>query len=329
MKKNNVCHVLTYQQFQNETVESLRGLLDDNYKIEVCKVLKNNSVELVAMIIKREEDYITPNIYLENYYQQYLNGTSVNEIIENIIDSHFEFLEKGMREINQVNYEWPNVKDGIFYRIINRDKNKKLLETVPHILYLDLAITFQYLASDNKDGIGMIRITKEHMEEWGINLKDLKDIATHNTPCLFPPTVRNMNEVIYDMIKKDWADSSTSNQLYDPKSNLNKDMLMDILFNYEKDESPMYVLSNSHGINGAACILYKDVLLQLAYELDSDLLILPSSIHEVIAIKDDGIINKADIVDMVAEVNEHEVEDEDYLSNQVYQYNRSSDVIVM
>ena len=56
--------------------------------------------------------------------------------------------------------------------------------------------------------------------------------------------------------------------------------------------------------------------MQLAYELDSDLYILPSSIHEAIAVKDDDFISKADMIDMVAEVNEHEVRNEDYLSDQ-------------
>lgn len=299
MARNSVNNVLTYQEFQHKIVESLRGLLDENYKIELCNILKNNSIELVAIVIKREEDYLTPNIYLESYYEDYLKGRSIEEALENIIDSHSDFQAKGMRKINKINYEWPNVRDGIFYRIINRDKNKRLLETVPHILYLDLAITFQYLASDNKDGIGMIRITKDHMQEWGINLKDLKNLAEYNTPRLFPASVKNMNEVIYDMIREDLDDNS------------------------------MYVVTNSHGINGASCILYKDVLMQLAYELDSDLYILPSSIHEVIAVKDDDFISKADMIDMVAEVNEHEVRNEDYLSDQVYYYNRSNNMIIM
>lgn len=299
MPRNNLYHVLTYKEFQHKIVESLKSILDENYKIELCNILKNNSVELVAIVIKKEKEYLTPNIYLEGYYEHYLNGRSIEEILNNVIKSHSDFQERGKREINKVNFKWPNVRDGIFYRIINRDKNKRLLETVPHILYLDLAITFQYLASNNKDGIGMIRITKDHMQEWGINLRDLKELAEHNTPRLFPASVKNMNEVIYDMIKE------------------------------ECDDNPMYVVTNTHGINGATCMLYKDVLMQLAYELDSDLFILPSSIHEVIAIKDDGFISKADMIDMVAEVNEHEVGNEDYLSDQVYHYNRSNDMIIM
>ena len=46
--------------------------------------------------------------------------------------------------------------------------------------------------------------------------------------------------------------------------------------------APFYVLSNRSGINGAACILYEDVLKNFADGVEKNLIILPSSIHEVL-----------------------------------------------
>lgn len=40
----------------------------------------------------------------------------------------------------------------------------------------------------------------------------------------------------------------------------------------------LYVLTNSRGINGAACMLYPRVLKEFAESLGEDLIILPSSI---------------------------------------------------
>jgi hypothetical protein len=42
------------------------------------------------------------------------------------------------------------------------------------------------------------------------------------------------------------------------------------------------VISNEKGINGAASMLYENELHELAESLESDLYILPSSVHEVI-----------------------------------------------
>lgn len=52
----------------------------------------------------------------------------------------------------------------------------------------------------------------------------------------------------------------------------------------------LYVLTNDAAHNGAACVLYPDKLKDLADEFGSDLLILPSSIHEVLIIADSEIL---------------------------------------
>lgn len=326
MTRKNIYGVLTYEQFQLETIEGLRTLLGKVYKVELTNVLKNNSVELVAIIIKKEGDYLSPNIYLETYYDKYLEGMSVEKIVENIIDSHFEFLNYGGKEIDYIIYEWPSVKDKVFYRVINADKNKKFLETVPHLLYLDLAVTFQYLVSNNTNGLSVMRITKQHMKEWGIRLKDIKDAAMENTPRLFPINVRNMSELIWEMLNKDWLTNESNYDGCDPSSEWPEELLIDMLMNYEEDK-PMYVVSNNKGINGASCILYKEYISELAKSLDSDLYILPSSIHELIVVKDDGYTKKDDLINMVVGINEQEVEEEDFLSNKVYHYSRSTNMV--
>ena len=52
-----------------------------------------------------------------------------------------------------------------------------------------------------------------------------------------------------------------------------------------------YVLSNRSGVNGAACLLYEDVLKNFADGVEKNLIILPSSIHEVLLLPDDGDIS--------------------------------------
>ncbi len=91
----------------------------------------------------------------------------------------------------------------------------------------------------------------------------------------------------------------------------------------------MYVLTNSRGINGASCILYREVIHEFAHDLNSNLYIIPSSIHEVAIVKDDGYISKEELIDMVIGVNELEVDQEDYLSNNVYYYDRNKDMITL
>ena len=92
-----------------------------------------------------------------------------------------------------------------------------------------------------------------------------------------------------------------------------------------QQEVPMYVLSNKSRINGASCILYKDILKDFAMVVDKDLYVLPSSIHEVILLPSDGTQESEQLKEMVREINQSQVEKEEVLSDSVYYYRRSDD----
>ena len=71
-------------------------------------------------------------------------------------------------------------------------------------------------------------------------------------------------------------------------------------------EQTMWVISNEKGINGAASMLYENELHELAENLESDLYILPSSVHEVLAVSTE-LTEPEELARMVAEVNMQKV----------------------
>ena len=97
---------------------------------------------------------------------------------------------------------------------------------------------------------------------------------------------------------------------------------------YETD-SDMYVLTNESKLNGAACILYENVLYDFAQKLGADLYILPSSVHEVILLPKLSMFEKDELVNMVKEVNTEGVAADEVLSDHVYEYNRTERLITM
>ena len=86
-------------------------------------------------------------------------------------------------------------------------------------------------------------------------------------------------------------------------------------------EQTMWVISNKEGINGAVSMLYENELHELAENLGSDLYILPSSVHEVLAVSSD-LGDPEELAQMVVEVNMQEVSLDERLSNQVYHYDK-------
>lgn len=95
--------------------------------------------------------------------------------------------------------------------------------------------------------------------------------------------------------------------------------LMDNMPFYD-DLLPMYVLSNKEHLNGAATLFYPGTMQLVASEFGGSYYILPSSIHEVILIPDDGDMDVEFLLSMVVSVNKDGVLPEDKLTDSVYYY---------
>ncbi len=174
---------------------------------------------------------------------------------------------------------------------------------MPHIPWMDLAIVFYLYIQENENGIMTAAISDHHMKTWGVTVHDLYHDSLLNTPRLFPPVISSMACILESL---------------DPKHLQHQPAF---------PETPFYVLTNQNGINGAACILYKDVIKNFAEGMDRDILILPSSIHEVLLLPDDDPLSYDELGHLVTHINQTEVVAEDRLSNQVYLYSRKEDRI--
>ena len=62
------------------------------------------------------------------------------------------------------------------------------------------------------------------------------------------------------------------------------------------------------------------LLKKFADKIEKDLIIIPSSIHEVILIPSDNGITDEEVNEMIDEVNENELETVEILSNHMYLY---------
>lgn len=89
----------------------------------------------------------------------------------------------------------------------------------------------------------------------------------------------------------------------------------DVLDCTELNTDDMFVVSNKYGMYGSGAIADTEYLKKIHKRL-GDFYILPSSIHELIIIKEQGNID--DLKQMVIEINSTEVKPEEKLSDNVY-----------
>lgn len=83
-----------------------------------------------------------------------------------------------------------------------------------------------------------------------------------------------------------------------------------------------FVLTNERMVYGAAGITNNLALDEIATRLDDNLMILPSSIHEVFVIRAD-MTRIGEMLNIIHTVNQTVVEEKDYLSDSLYYYNRN------
>ncbi len=288
-----------FQTFVDNIVDLLQERMGDAYEIKVIRVTKNNDVELTGIAITRQEDSIFPTIYLEGLYEEFKEGARLSALVEKIINCHEEqsmALELDMDFFRDFN----RVKDRIFYKLVSFEKNKKFLRDAPHLRWNDLAVVFYYAMEKEVMEGGYIAINRQHMLMWKQNAESLYRLAGRNTKREMPELLVSMRELVMELTGV-WI--------------------------RDEDTVPMYVLTNQEKRFGAAAMLYSARIGELAGQLESDLLILPSSIHEVLLVPDHCGQDYAFYRQMVDEVNRTHVEPEEVLSYGLYRYCRKNSEI--
>lgn len=289
------------KEFAVKLQSALMKKLGEDYDVQIARVPKNNGVWLHGLTIQREDRNVAPTIYMNGFLDAYNDGVPLSYLVERILDILQKDSPTGDVDMSFF-HEFDKVKDRICYRIINAEKNRELLQMIPHRLYLDLAVCFFYSYQGDELGHGSILIYNSHMELWQTSLEELWELAKVNTPMLFPWESNSMESVVKELLEKKQEED---------------EFLWEHLV-------PMYVLSNRERLYGASCVLYPQVLEQLAEELQADLFILPSSIHEIILLPDNHQDSPEQLQHMIQEINETQVEPEDVLSDNLYYYDRNA-----
>lgn len=298
-------------------IQHLKKKLQERTGCEIRQqtVTKNNGVKRTAFIIMRENKNVHPTIYIDNFYDLFLHG----ETYENIINKIMEFEQKeGLNTNFNVNdfLDYEKVKGNLYYRIINYHENITMLKNMPHKKYLDLAKVYYVVVESPEIGMGSILINKEHTKVWGVTEDEIDRVAKINTETKMQPTVKNINEIVKKnlmyLFEQAVADGEIPADLI--ISNINKYM----------GDYPMYVVTNEQYYYGASVLMYAGFLKAVSEVMKDNLIIFPSSVHEFIFMKfeDAGYNFVGDLKGIVEHVNAEVVDPEEYLSNNVYLYDR-------
>ena len=298
--------------FAGAVKNEVEKAVDSNCQIRISDVKKNNGITLKGITIVEDNNNLSPTVYLNDYYKAYISGeTTFANVINDVIGTYHKNKVKQNVDIRYL-LDYEKVRQRIVYKLINAEKNKELLDDIPHIEYLDLAIVFQCLVAQEDTGIATILVHNVHQKLWGVSIEELYEAAQVNTQLHLGHEIKTMPEVLCEIMKAENTEDSDHSEY------------MEEFF----EDVQMYVLSNKNRVEGAACMLYPGLIQEFADKTGSSLYIIPSSIHELLLVPTDNDNNYAEIKGMIKEINDTQVSTQEILSYSLYFYDRQmGDVI--
>ena len=313
---------MTLEQFVNKVRNAVHAYFGDRLSITAQKIMKNNGIELTGLIFMEKGSDIAATIYLDSYYEEYEEGTPLGEIVRRLIQAYEEH-----RPAEKLNLDffrdYEQVRPRLACRLVNLEKNREMLEQVPHQVWLDLAVVPCCILLGDELGCACILIRYSHMRYWNIDEKELLEEARTNMRQILRPECVSMKDFLYEMMRQAVADQLPEAEL---GREAEQEQLLDRIAGLlarqrDSGRKEMFILSNTQHFYGASVLLYPDVLEHLAGG-KRGFFILPSSVHEVLLLADTGKESRFELYRMVNEVNERNVPLEEFLSDCVYYFDR-------
>ena len=313
------------EKLANKVLDKLndKDLVDKVHIMTISKCIKINDQEMYDMIICNEDSNISPNFHLQKFINHMKSDDNTEESdYDNFVDSIIEAFEYSMNTDNTVNdiqldelQDLDKVRDMIFPRLISRKHNIKFLDKCPYALFgSNLAMIF-YIEIPQKDedddSIYSIKVTDTLMDSFGINLKELIDIAIDNISSSNQMKFGDLCTVITRMMDISEEDAEVL-----------------------KDADPgLFIVTNEQGHYGSAYLSSGALVEEMAKNLNSSIIIIPSSLHELLIIKADS--NNIDecqerideVKEMVYQINREHVADSDILCDGCFFYDYENKVL--
>lgn len=261
---------------------------------------KNNGITYTGITVKWPGNTAMPVVYIDGMADKAADGRiSIRDAAEEAARTILSGKD-GIRDVGRFACK-QYILDNVFPFLANAKMNAGMQGDAPHRDFEDLCVFYRVSIGDCGDDAMASYVVKNGIaERAGVAEKELYDAATKNMRGRY--AVMTMREILSTMI----GDAG--------------------YYDTEPSSERIYVITTGSRMWGASALIDGDCIRGLAERIGCDLYILPSSIHELIAVPADGTyaISAGSLRDMVRGINGTELEPEDILGYEVYRYSRDS-----
>ncbi|MBQ9030624.1 MAG: hypothetical protein IJ106_04115 [Parasporobacterium sp.] len=299
---------MNYEQFLEQMKEDLetRFAADlppeySDVRIGIRDVEKLQGESYRGLSFRSGDSPVEANLNLTGAFQAYEAGRPFEDILKEVEAQLMKVVDRtpqfNVGELS--NYE--AMKPKLMMEVIPQKGNEDRLENIPHQKVEDMALIYRLDMGESSGGKMSSVITNQQLEAFGITAKQLHQDALENAPVTHPASLRSMQEVMAEMMGMEPEEAMLG-------------------------EPTMLVATVEGGFMGASVIQYPGFMEQAAEKVGGDFFVLPSSIHEVLIIPDDGKSDFHELEAMVQSINETQVAPAERLSDSVYHYDKADRV---
>lgn len=301
--------MMDYEIFKAVVKEKFLSYMPEEYRdaeIKIYPAKKVNRTLDALTVMPGDDSRVFPTIYINEMYEHYQACGDLETVLREVARQYAQTAEMVKDQKPETVMDMEHFKDNVIMCLINTEQNRELLADVPNRQFQDLSVIYRWVVDRTPETVGSVLVSDKVAEMAGMTEEELFRHACKNTRELNPVSIMSMQEVMFEVL-------SIPPEMRD-------------LFGQEPTPADnMWIISNESRINGAVSMLYEENLHKLAEKLGDDLYIMPSSIHEVIAVPSE--MARGDVtslLEMVQEVNMGSLKLEERLSNSVYHYDRNA-----
>ncbi len=281
-----------------------------NAEIQVREVTKMNDEVRTGISLMKDGESIAPNIYIDEMYEDYRKGADLDGIVGQVADIRIEHAvgedpARGLKEKLLGDYE--DLRGSIHGRLVDPDLNRKMLGELVSRPCGEFALTYQVdlgSMSGNSDTHAIVRVTKPLLKKWGVTEEDLYRDALAADKAR-EPGLFGLAEIMNGLFERE----NTAVNLLNVDGPLPPPSPM----------FPFYVLTYRDRELGCSIMAQEDVLAKIGEQIGGNYFVIPSSIQELLIMREDGSDARM-LTQMCRAVNEEEVSNEDLLSDKVQHY---------
>lgn len=282
---------MDYREFVNKAAEDITKYLPENIVVETIQVEKLQGASYYGLSVKDKRNAtISASFDLHGMYERYGEENYERFLIQLSSEIVHHLATKPNVTVDQLkSFEW--VKNRMMLDVVSFEENKELLSGMVYDRYEDLAAIYRIRIDENATSA----IRKDMLDLYQVSEEEFKDAAREYSFGSIETTIKSLTETIWGLVEEEGI---------------------------EIDELPVdktiFVATSNGGVNGSGCLFYPGFMEKARKIVGGNFFVLPSSIHEVLIIRDDGTHLAKDLKAMVMSVNAQCVQKADKLSDSLY-----------